>query len=144
MLILLLARPAVSGSIWIFSHQDKLRSADIPSEVKADTMKGQDIIVDEYGMGSFLDDCRDNGRALAMVAKLEKDIEAVFVKDVLPHDDVVADISLPVDMIPQDLRDKFFKGDARWMLAVVRRYIIRRYHDGSRRSDPSTVHTGQR
>ncbi|MGN0362302.1 MAG: RND family transporter [Bilifractor sp.] len=82
-----------------------------------DTMKGQDIIVDEYGMGSFSMIVVDN-ESMKDVAKLEKDIEAVpHVKDVLWYDDV-ADLSLPVDMIPQDLREKFFKGDATMMLAM--------------------------
>ena len=39
------------------------------------------------------------------------------VKDVLWYDDV-ADISLPVEMIPQDLREAFFKGDATMMLVL--------------------------
>ena len=39
------------------------------------------------------------------------------VKDVLWYDDV-ADISLPVEMIPKDLKEAFFKGDATMMLVL--------------------------
>lgn len=83
-----------------------------------ETVKGQDIIVDEYGMGGFSMIVVEN-KAMKDVAALEKDIEAVpHVKDVLWYDDV-ADITLPVNMIPENLRDKFFKGDATMMLALL-------------------------
>ena len=39
------------------------------------------------------------------------------VKDVLWYDDV-ADISLPVEMLPKDIREGFFKGDATMMIAL--------------------------
>ena len=52
------------------------------------------------------------------VQKLEEKFENVsHVKDVLWYDDV-ADISLPVEMIPDDLREAFFKGDATMMLVL--------------------------
>jgi predicted RND superfamily exporter protein len=83
-----------------------------------DTMKGQDIIVDEYGMGAFSMVVVEN-KSLKDVAKLEQDIEAVpHVKDVLWYDDV-ADLNLPVDMIPENLRKKFFNGDATMMLVLL-------------------------
>ena len=52
------------------------------------------------------------------VQKLEEKISEIpHVKDVLWYDDVT-DISLPVDMIPEDLRTAFFNGDATMMLAL--------------------------
>ena len=52
------------------------------------------------------------------VQKLEEKFEKVdHVKDVLWYDDV-ADISLPVEMIPKDLRESFFEGDATMMLVL--------------------------
>ena len=52
------------------------------------------------------------------VQKLEEKFENVsHVKDVLWYDDV-ADISLPVEMIPSNLREAFFKGDATMMLVL--------------------------
>ena len=82
-----------------------------------ETVKGQDILVDEYGMGAFsmvvVEDME-----LKDVQKLEDKISKIpHVKDVLWYDDV-ADISLPVDIIPKDLRSAFFSGDATMMLAL--------------------------
>ena len=82
-----------------------------------ETVKGQDILVDEYGMGAFsmvvVEDME-----LKDVQKLEERFSEVpHVKDVLWYDDV-ADISLPVEMLPQDLREAFFNGDATMMLAL--------------------------
>ena len=82
-----------------------------------ETVKGQDILVDEYGMGAFsmviVEDME-----LKDVQKLEEGFSEVpHVKDVLWYDDV-ADISLPVEMLPQDLREAFFNGDATMMLAL--------------------------
>ena len=82
-----------------------------------ETVKGQDILVDEYGMGAFsmvvVEDME-----LKDVQKLEDKISKIpHVKDVLWYDDV-ADLVLPVDMIPKDLRSAFFSGDATMMLAL--------------------------
>lgn len=83
-----------------------------------DTVKGQDIIIDQYGMGAFSMIIVEN-KDMKQVQQLEKDIEKVpHVKEVLWYDDV-ADISLPVEMLPTELREKFFKGDATMMLALL-------------------------
>lgn len=84
---------------------------------KLETVKGQDILVDEYGMGAFSMVIVEN-MELKDVQKLEnKFSEIPHVKDVLWYDDA-ADLSLPVEMIPKDLREMFFKGDATMMLAL--------------------------
>ena len=83
-----------------------------------DTVQGQNIVVDQYGMGAFSMVVVEN-KSLKDVAKLEQDIEAIpHVKDVLWYDDV-ADINLPVQMIPENLRSKFFSGDATMMLVLL-------------------------
>ena len=52
------------------------------------------------------------------VQKLKEQFcEVPHVKDVLWYDDV-ADISLPVEMLPKDIREGFFKGDATMMIAL--------------------------
>ena len=52
------------------------------------------------------------------VQKLEKEFEKVpHVRDVLWYDDV-ADISLPTEMIPKDIRKAFINGDATMMLVL--------------------------
>jgi len=76
-----------------------------------ETVQGQDILVDEFGMGAFsmviVEDMENKE-----VAKLEEKIEAIdHVKDVLWVDDVT-DLSFPVEMFPDDIRDAFFRGDA--------------------------------
>ena len=82
-----------------------------------ETVKGQDIMVDEFGMGAFSMVVVEN-MEMKDVQKLEDEFSQVeHVKDVLWYDDV-ADISLPVEMIPQDLREAFFKGDATMMLVL--------------------------
>ncbi len=83
-----------------------------------DTVQGQNIVVDQYGMGAFSMVVVEN-KSLKDVAKLESDIEAIpHVKNVLWYDDV-ADINLPVEMIPEKLRSKFFSGDATMMLVLL-------------------------
>ena len=82
-----------------------------------ETVKGQDIMVDQFGMGAFsmivVEDME-----LKDVAALKEKIEAVdHVKKVLWYDSVL-DLSVPVEMLPKDLRDAFFKGDATMMIAL--------------------------
>lgn len=82
-----------------------------------ETVQGQDILVDEFGMGAFsmviVEDMENKE-----VAKLEEKIEAIdHVKDVLWVDDVT-DLSFPVEMFPEDIRDAFFQGDATMMVAL--------------------------
>lgn len=82
-----------------------------------ETVKGQDLLVDEYGMGAFSMVVVEN-MELKDVQKLEEEFSEVdHVKDVLWYDDV-ADISLPVEMLPKDLRETFFRGDATMMLVL--------------------------
>ena len=82
-----------------------------------ETVKGQDILVDEYGMGAFSMVVVEN-MEMKDVQKLEEQFSEVpHVKDVLWYDDV-ADVSLPVDLLPKDIRDGFFKGDATMLIAL--------------------------
>lgn len=88
----------------------------LPSEL--DTVKGQDILIDEYGMGAFSMIVVEN-KDMQQVQQIEEDIEAIpHVKSVIWYDDFV-DISFPVNMIPEDLRTKFFNGDATMMIALL-------------------------
>ena len=82
-----------------------------------ETVKGQDIMVDEYGMGAFSMVVVENMEMKDIQALEDKFSEVPHVKDVLWYDDV-ADISLPVEMIPKDLREAFFKGNATMMLVL--------------------------
>ena len=63
-----------------------------------ETVKGQNVMVDEYGMGAFSMVVVEN-MELKDVQKLEDAFSQVdHVKDVLWYDDV-ADLSLPVEML---------------------------------------------
>ena len=82
-----------------------------------ETVEGQDIMVDEFGMGAFsmvvVEDME-----LKDVAKLKEKFQDVeHVKDVLWYDSV-ADLSIPVSMIPAKFKDAFFNGDATMMIAL--------------------------
>lgn len=82
-----------------------------------ETVKGQDILVDEFGMGAFSMVVVE-GMENKDVAKLEEKIENVeHVKDVLWADDLV-DLSMPVEMLPEPVRDTLFSGDATMMVAL--------------------------
>lgn len=82
-----------------------------------ETVDGQDIMVDEFGMGAFSMvvvegmDSRD-------ILKLEDKMENVdHVEEVLWYGDVM-DISVPEDMLPDELKTALFNGDAKLMIAL--------------------------
>lgn len=113
LICMLLFIPSVMGMAATKINYDLL--SYLPERLE--TVKGQDILVDEYGMGAFsmvvVEDME-----LKDVQKLEEQISEIpHVKDVLWYDDAV-DISVPVEMIPEDLRTAFFNGDATMMLAL--------------------------
>lgn len=110
---ILLLIPSVMGVIGTRVNYDIL--SYLPDTLE--TVKGQDIMVDEFGMGAFsmvvVEDME-----LKDVAALKEDIEGVdHVKDVLWYDSVM-DLSVPVEMLPNDLKEAFFKGDATMMIAL--------------------------
>ena len=110
---ILLLIPAAIGKAETKINYDLL--SYLPGDLE--TVKGQDILVDEYGMGAFSMVVVE-GMELKDVQKLEEKFSEVdHVKDVMWYDDV-ADISLPVEMIPKDLRKAFFNGDATMILAL--------------------------
>ncbi len=82
-----------------------------------ETVKGQDIMVDEFGMGAFSMIIVED-MSMKDTAALEKKIEKIdHVEDVLWYDDVL-DISVPTEMMPKKLKDAFFNGDATMMIAL--------------------------
>lgn len=81
-----------------------------------DTMKGQDIMLDEFGKGGFafvmIDGMQDKD-----VKKLEQKFAAVdHVCDVVWYDSI-ADINLPKEVLPKKLYD-FFNSDNATLMAV--------------------------
>ncbi|MBR1742259.1 MAG: MMPL family transporter [Lachnospiraceae bacterium] len=81
-----------------------------------ETVKGQDVMVDEFGMGAFSMIVAED-MSMKDAAKLEEDIEAIdHVNKVLWYDDLL-DTNIPTEMLPKKLRDAFFNGDATMMIA---------------------------
>ena len=82
-----------------------------------ETVEGQDIMVDEFGMGAFSMVVVEDMNLKDVAALKEKFQEVNHVKDVLWYDSV-ADLSIPVSMIPDKFKDAFFNGDATMMIAL--------------------------
>ena len=111
---LLLLIPSIIGTAKTRVNYDLL--SYLPESLE--TVKGQDILVDEFGMGAFSMVVAEN-MELKDVQKLKEEFQQVsHVKDVLWYDDV-ADISLPVEMVPQELREPFFKENATMLLVLL-------------------------
>ena len=92
-----------------------------------DTVAGQDIMVDEFGSGGFAMVVVE-GMDMKDVQKLEDRYREIdHVSKTLWYTDV-ADLSVPVELLPRDLRECFFKGDATLMMVLF---------DGTTSSDDS-------
>ncbi len=82
-----------------------------------DTVRGQDIMVEEYGAGAFSMVVCENMEMKDVSAMKTKFENVEHVEKVLWYDSV-ADISMPVSMIPKKYREAFFKGDATLMVVL--------------------------
>lgn len=108
----LLLIPSIFGFLSTRINYDIL--SYLPSDIE--TMKGQVIMLDEFGKGGFslvmLDGMEDKD-----VEKVKEKIEKVdHVCDVLWYD-TLADVSLPKEVLPDDIYD-FFNTDNSTMMAV--------------------------
>lgn len=112
-LSILLLIPAVIGYLNTGINYDLL--SYLPSEIE--TMKGQDILVDEFGTGAFSFYIVEN-KTEKETAQLKKQLESVnHVKKVLWYDSV-ADLSVPMSVIPDDIYEVFNSGDCT-MMAII-------------------------
>ena len=108
----LLLIPSIFGFVSTRINYDIL--SYLPSDIE--TMKGQDIMLDEFGKGGF--------SLVMLVGMDDKDVEKVKEKiekvdhvcDVLWYD-TLADVSLPKEVLPDDIYD-FFNTDNSTMMAV--------------------------
>lgn len=76
----------------------------LPDDI--DTMKGQEILTDEFGTGAF-SICVVEGMDKKGVAALEEKIKRVdHVNNVIWYDSL-ADLSVPMDVIPEKIRNAF-------------------------------------
>ena len=81
----------------------------LPDEI--DTMKGQEIMVDEFGTGAF-SMCVVEGMSEKDISKMLMEMCKVDgVKDVLWYDSFL-DLSVPVEMLPDNIKDVFINKDA--------------------------------
>ena len=108
----LLLIPSVFGYLNTRVNYDVLTY--LPDNIE--TMKGQDILVNDFGTGAFSMFIVD-GMEEKDVAKLKEKIEKVdHVANVIWYDSI-ADISVPMSMLPDDIYD-VFNSDTGTMMAI--------------------------
>ena len=109
---MLLLIPSVFGIVKTRVNYDLL--SYLPDTLE--TVKGQDIIVDEFGTGAFAM-CVIDGMPMKDVQKLADEFKQIdHVKDVLWYGEVM-DISVPTQLLPDNIRNKFINGDAQLLVA---------------------------
>ncbi len=88
----------------------------LPGDI--DTMKGQDILLEDFGTGAF-SLCVVEDMSEKQVVDLESEIKGVeHVKDVIWYD-TLADISIPMDVLPSEIKDAFNNEDKNATLMIV-------------------------
>ncbi|MBQ9606458.1 MAG: MMPL family transporter [Lachnospiraceae bacterium] len=110
----LLLIPSVIGFVATRVNYDLL--SYLPNSLE--TIAGQDIMVDEFGMGAFtliviegMDD-RD-------IEKLADKIENVeHVEKVLWHGSII-DLSIPIELLPERIKDGLVRGDSTLLVAFL-------------------------
>lgn len=112
LITVILLIPAAFGYVSTRVNYDVL--SYLPKSLE--TVEGQDVMVDEFGTGAFsmivVEDME-----MKDAVKLEEQVEKIdHVKDVLWYDDIL-DTSVPVEMLPKDLQEAFFDGNATMMIA---------------------------
>ena len=88
----------------------------LPKDIE--TMKGQDILLDEFGTGAFSFCVVDGMEPKDISAMREEMAQVDHVKDVIWYDSIL-DVSIPMEMLPDDLYEFFNNKDADSTLLVV-------------------------
>lgn len=110
---LLLLIPASIGYLHTRINYDIL--SYLPGEIE--TMKGQDILVDEFGTGAYsMFICE--GMENKDVAALKEKIEQVDHVAKVAWYDSIADIRLPMEMLPDNIRSAFNSDDSTMMFII--------------------------
>lgn len=110
----LLLIPAALGYVNTRINYDIL--SYLPSDIE--TMKGQEILLDEFGTGAF-SLCVVQGMDEKGVVDLENQMKAVdHVKEVIWYD-TLADISIPMDILPDEVREAFNNEEKNSTLMIV-------------------------
>lgn len=105
--------PSVIGYVRTRINYDVL--SYLPGSLE--TVSGQDVMVDEFGMGAFSMVVVENMENKDVTKLKEKLKKINHVENILWYDDAV-DISVPKEMLPEDLRTALFHGDATMMIAL--------------------------
>ncbi|MBQ9361010.1 MAG: MMPL family transporter [Lachnospiraceae bacterium] len=110
----LLLIPSVLGFVATRVNYDLL--SYLPDSLE--TIKGQDIMVDEFGMGAFtmivIDGMDD--RDIDELADKIADID--HVEKVVWHGSII-DLSIPLDLLPSKLKDGLVQGDSTLLIAFL-------------------------
>ena len=116
-LILILAFVLLVPAVWGYTHTrvnyDILTY--LPDSIE--TIKGQDILMDEFGTGAITMLIVEDKSDREIVAMEEEIRKVDHVKKVLWYDSF-ADITIPKELLPQKLKDAFIKGNAT-MMAII-------------------------
>lgn len=87
----------------------------LPGDIE--TMKGQDILVDEFGTGAFSMFVAE-GMTPKEISRLKSEIEQIdHVETVIWYDSLM-DIRVPMELLPEDIYEVFNRGDAT-MMAII-------------------------
>ena len=107
---LILLVPSLFGMINTRINYDVLTY--LPDSI--DTIKGQDILLDEFGKGGF-GMIMVEGMNTKDVAKFKAKVEDVPHVDTVIWYDTILDLSVPESMLPKEIYDKFNSGDTTLM-----------------------------
>lgn len=82
-----------------------------------ETVKGQDIMVDDFGMGAFSMVIVENMEEKDVVSLKEQMKKIDHVSEVIWYDDLL-DISVPIEMIPEKYKKEFNQGNATLLMVL--------------------------
>lgn len=111
---LLLMIPAVIGYVSTRINYDVL--SYLPNSLE--TVSGQDIMVDEFGMGAFSMVIVEDMENKDVVALKEKIKKVEHVEDVLWYDDVIGSITVPAKILPDKYKKALFNDNATMMIVL--------------------------
>lgn len=88
----------------------------LPNDI--DTMKGQEILVDEFGTGAFSVAVVEGMDETGVSALRDKISKVDHVKDVIWYDSLL-DLSVPMDVLPDEVKDAFNSADGDATLMMI-------------------------
>lgn len=113
LLALILAVPSLFGYVSTRINYDVL--SYLPDSLE--TVSGQDTMVDEFGMGAFSMIVVEDMEKRDVVGLKEKLEQVDHVENIIWYDDLV-DITVPEEMLPEQLQEALFNGNATMMIAL--------------------------